>query len=119
MEQSLLFEFLEEKYHYYNRPAFIETDPISIPRLFTQREDVEIIGFVMATISWGNRRSIISNGHKLVNYMGQSPYDFVMSYSKTAAQKLKAKKFVHRTLNAEDLHYFISSISSNCQVLSK
>jgi uncharacterized protein (TIGR02757 family) len=111
MEQSLLFEFLEEKYHYYNRPAFIETDPISIPRLFTQREDIEIIGFVMATISWGNRRSIISNGHKLVNYMGQSPYDFVMSYTKTAAQKLKAKKFVHRTFNADDLHYFICSIN--------
>ena len=110
MEKSLLYEFLEEKYHFYNRPAFIETDPISIPRLFIQREDIEIIGFIVATISWGNRRSIISNSHKLVNYMGQSPFDFVMSYDKMAAQKLKAKKFVHRTFNAEDLHYFITSI---------
>jgi uncharacterized protein (TIGR02757 family) len=110
MEQSLLFEFLEEKYHFYNRPDFIETDPISIPRLFTLKADIEIIGFITATISWGNRRSIITNGNKLANYMGQSPYDFVMSYNKTAAQKLKTKKFVHRTFNADDLHYFINSI---------
>jgi uncharacterized protein (TIGR02757 family) len=110
MEQSLLFEFLEEKYHFYNRPSFIETDPISIPSLFSKREDIEIIGFITATISWGNRRSIITNGHKLANYMGQSPFDFVMSYDKAAAQKLKAKRFVHRTFNADDLHYFICSL---------
>lgn len=110
MEQALLFEFLEEKYHFYNRQDFIASDPISIPRLFTQKEDIEIIGFIIATISWGNRRTIINNGHKLVNYMGQSPYDFVMSYDKTAAQKLKAKKFVHRTFNADDLDYFIAAL---------
>ncbi len=112
MEQALLLEFLEEKYHFYNRPAFIESDPISIPRLFTHNADIEIIGFIIATISWGNRRSIISNGHKLANYMGHSPYDFVMTYNKTAAQKLKAKKFVHRTFNADDLHYFIAALQN-------
>ena len=110
MDNSLLYEFLEEKYQYYNRPSFIATDPISIPRLFTQKEDIEIIGFIIATISWGNRRSIINNGHKLVNYMGNAPYDFVMSYNRSAAQKLKAKKFAHRTFNADDLDYFITSI---------
>jgi uncharacterized protein (TIGR02757 family) len=112
MEQNLLFEFLEEKYHFYNRTKFIETDPISIPRLYTQRQDIEIIGFIIATISWGNRRSIINNGHKLTNYMGNSPFDFVMNYNKAAAQKLKSKQFVHRTFNADDLHYFIISLQN-------
>lgn len=110
MENELLFEFLEEKFHLYNRPSFIETDPISIPRLFIQKEDIEIIGFIIATISWGNRRSILTNGNKLVNLMGNSPFDFVMSYNKKTAQKLLAKKFVHRTFNADDLHYFMYSI---------
>jgi len=112
MDNTLLFEFLEEKYHFYNRPKFIESDPISIPRLFSQKEDIEIIGFVIATISWGNRRSIINNGHKLMDYLGNSPYDYVMNYNKNAAQKLKSKKFVHRTFNPDDLHYFISSIKN-------
>jgi uncharacterized protein (TIGR02757 family) len=112
MDKSLLFEFLEEKYYYYNRPAFIESDPISIPRQFTQKEDIEIIGFIIATISWGNRQSIINNGHKLVAYFGNSPFDYVMSYNKTTAQKLKSKKFVHRTFNADDLNYFIVSLKN-------
>lgn len=110
MEQMLLYEFLEEKYRLYNQPAFIESDPIQIPRLFSTKEDIEIIGFIIATISWGNRRSILTNGHKLAQYMGHSPYDFVMNYNKTSAQKLKTKNFVHRTFNADDLHYFITSI---------
>ena len=112
MNDVLLFEFLEEKYHFYNRPQFIETDPISIPSLFTQKEDIETIGFIIATISWGNRKSIINNGHKLIEHLGHSPFDFVMNYNKNAAQKLKSKKFVHRTFNADDLHYFITAIQA-------
>jgi uncharacterized protein (TIGR02757 family) len=107
MEESLLFEFLEEKYHYYNRRSFIEYDPISIPHLFSHREDIEIAGFIIATISWGNRRSIINNGHQLMQHMGQSPHDYVMSYNKKAASQLMSKGFVHRTFNAIDLDYFI------------
>lgn len=110
MDESLLFEFLEEKYHFYNKPAFIETDPVSIPKLFTQKEDIEIIGFIMATISWGNRRSIINNGHKLANYFGNAPYDYIMNYNKSAAKKLATRKFVHRTFNSDDLDYFIRAI---------
>jgi uncharacterized protein (TIGR02757 family) len=110
MDESLLFEFLEEKYHFYNRSKFIETDPISIPKQFHRKEDIEIIGFIMATISWGNRRSIINNGNKLVSYMGSSPYDYMMSYNKQTAKKLLNKNFVHRTFNAHDLDYFIGAI---------
>jgi uncharacterized protein (TIGR02757 family) len=112
MDESLLFEFLEEKYHFYNKPSFIESDPISIPRLFSIKEDIEIIGFIMATISWGNRRSIINNGLKLASYFGHSPYDYVMSYNKLASQKLFTKNFVHRTFNAHDLDYFIKAIQN-------
>lgn len=111
MDNSLLYEFLEEKFHLYNRPSFIESDPISIPKMFHLKEDIEIIGFLIATISWGNRRSIINNGHKLANYMGNSPYDFVMSFNKIAALKLKEKNFVHRTFNADDLNYFIEALA--------
>jgi uncharacterized protein (TIGR02757 family) len=110
MEESLLFEFLEEKYQYYNQRSFIESDPISIPHLFTQREDIEIAGFIIATISWGNRKSIIQNGHRLMHFMGQSPFDYVMSYNKKAAATLIKKGFVHRTFNSSDLDYFIVAI---------
>lgn len=107
MKKSELFEFLEEKTKLYERKNFIDNDPISIPHQFTRKEDIEIIAFIVATISWGNRKSIIANGNKLVNITGESPYDFVMNVS---ASRLKKIKFVHRTFNETDLTQFMYSL---------
>jgi uncharacterized protein (TIGR02757 family) len=97
-------DFLDEKAFAYNQPFFIAHDPISIPHRFTQKEDIEISGFIAATIAWGNRKSIIQNANKLMDKMGESPHDFVMTAS---PKQLKSLAFVHRTFNSEDLHCFI------------
>ncbi len=117
MKKTELFEFLEEKAKLYERIAFIENDPISIPHRFSRKEDIEIIAFIVATISWGNRKSIISNGNKLCEIMGESPYDFVMNAGVSHFDKLnnrstdlKKIKFVHRTFNATDLQEFILAL---------
>ena len=56
-----LKSFLDEKVILYNNTNFIESDPVQIPHLFTQKEDIEIAGFLSATIAWGNRKMIIKN----------------------------------------------------------
>src|SRR5690606_31571448 len=91
-------------------PNFIETDPIQIPHKFSLKEDIEIAGFLVATIAWGNRKSIINNGNKLMDLMGNSPYDFVMDFSENNSQSLS--NFVHRTFNSEDLLYFLKSLQN-------
>ena len=48
-----LKEFLDEKFDLYNRESFIDTDPIQIPKLFSRKEDIEIAGFLSASIAWG------------------------------------------------------------------
>src|SRR5512133_22342 len=73
-----LHEFLELKYMQYNRPSFIEVDPVCIPHLFTKRQDIEIAGFLAATISWGNRKSIVANARRLVEMMDHDPHGFIM-----------------------------------------
>ena len=78
-----LKEFLDFKSDRYNDVSFIEDDPISIPNLFSKKKDIECIGLIMATISWGNRRSIIKNGHQLVEIMGNEPYDYVINASES------------------------------------
>lgn len=107
MKTEDLHDFLEEKAKLFERKNFIENDPISIPHQFSKKEDIEIIAFIVATISWGNRKSIISNGNKLVQLMGESPYDFTMSATKRQLQKLE---FTHRTFNSTDLQQFILSL---------
>jgi uncharacterized protein (TIGR02757 family) len=101
-------DLLDVKYHQFNHPDFIETDPISIPHLFTQKEDIEIAGFLAATIAWGQRITILKNGRLLMQYMEESPYDFIMHAEKEDLKRFK--KFVHRTFNGEDAIYFIKAL---------
>ena len=108
LNKTELKEFLDEKAAFYEQPKFIETDPVQIPHLFTLKEDIEIAGFLTATISWGNRKSILNNAHKLILLMGNSPYDFVMNHTEDQLDSLEG--FVHRTFNSIDLSYFIKAL---------
>lgn len=108
MNQSELKSFLDEKVIQYNTLDFIESDPVQIPHLFTLKEDIEIAGFLSATIAWGNRKMIIKNSHKMMELMGNSPYDFVMSYTEDNLAQLET--FVHRTFNGQDFASFIKSL---------
>lgn len=107
MEQDLkeLKDFLDEKVAQYNNPTFIELDPIQIPHSYTRKEDIEISGFLSATISWGNRTSIVKNAKRMLSYMGDSPYDFIINHNEQHLKKMDG--FVHRTFNSVDLLTFI------------
>ncbi|WP_188619761.1 TIGR02757 family protein [Flavobacterium suaedae] len=100
--------FLDEKVILYNKPDFIESDPIQIPHSFTQKEDIEIAGFLSATIAWGNRKMIINNARKMMELMGNTPYDFVMEHKEHHLEALDG--FVHRTFNGVDFSTFIKAI---------
>ncbi|CAL2074582.1 TIGR02757 family protein [Tenacibaculum sp. 190524A05c] len=108
MTQKELKEFLDEKAAFYENIDFIESDPIQIPHQYTLKEDIEIAGFLSATIAWGNRKMIINNASKMMELMGNSPYDFVMNHTDDDLEKFDG--FVHRTFNAEDFKFFIQSL---------
>ena len=108
MTAGELHEFLEQKVVQYNTIQFIESDPIQIPHLFTVKEDIEIAGFLTATISWGNRKMILQNAHKMMQLLGNSPFDYVMSHSESDLQRLE--QFVHRTFNGTDFSTFIRGL---------
>lgn len=101
-----LRDFLNEKADVYNNSEFIQDDPIQIPHRFSLKQDVEIAGFLAATISWGNRKSIIKSAEKMLDVMGNSPYDFVINHSENDLKSIEQKS-IHRTFNGEDFTYFI------------
>jgi uncharacterized protein (TIGR02757 family) len=111
MNQTELKSFLDEKVELYNNPNFIESDPIQIPHLFSQKEDIEIAGFLSATIAWGNRKMIIKNSHRMMDLMGNAPYDFVMSHTENDLERMET--FVHRTFNGQDFASFIRSLQKS------
>lgn len=100
-----LKEILEEKAELYNRINFIEDDPISIPHLFSKREDIEISGLLTAIISWGQRKTLIRNAREMMLRMDDAPFDFVMHHSETDLKRFQ--NFVHRTFNGNDCQFFI------------
>ena len=108
LAQSELKNFLDEKYELYNKPKFIESDPISVPHRFTKKEDIEIAAFFSATIAWGQRPTIIRNALRLMELMDNEPYAFILSHSEGDLKVFKG--FAHRTFNADDAIYFIRSL---------
>jgi len=100
--------FLDQKFLQYNSPGFIADDPVSVPHQFTLKQDIEISGFLAATISWGNRKSIVGNARRLIQMMDDSPYDF-LSNAKQADFK-PFLRFVHRTFNGDDCLFFLTSL---------
>lgn len=108
MEKQELKELLERLRDKYNHTDFIEHDPISVPHRFSSKEDIEIAGFLAATIAWGNRKAIVKNAHRMLDLMDGSPYDFVVNCTDSDLDRLMV--FVHRTFNGEDFKCFVKSL---------
>jgi len=110
LNKTDLKEFLDEKVELYNRPSFIESDPISIPHQYTKKQDIEIAGFLAATIAWGNRTMILRNANRMMEMLDHSPYEFIMNSSDDELGIIKS--FVHRTFNSTDLIYFLKALQN-------
>src|SRR5215217_703163 len=98
-----LKEFLERKVDEYNRPSFIEQDPVSVPHLFTKKQDIEIAGFFASIFAWGNRTTIINKSKELMQLMDNAPFDFISTHEEKDLKHLL--QFRHRTFNVTDLLY--------------
>lgn len=110
MQITEIKDLLEYKSEFYNRPEFIQGDPVSIPHRFSKKEDIEISGFLTAMISWGQRKTIISNADILMNALDNSPYEFIMHAENSDLAHLQ--NFKHRTFNGIDCKFFINSLQN-------
>jgi uncharacterized protein (TIGR02757 family) len=110
MTRSEIKAFLDEKAEQYERPDFIPHDPIQVVHEFSRKQDVEIVGFLTATIAWGQRITIINNARKICELMDQSPHEFVLNHSDSDLKMLQ--RFKHRTLNGDDLVVILNGLKS-------
>jgi len=102
--------FLDQKVLSFNHSSFIETDPIQVPKLFTSKENVEIAGFLAATLAWGQRPTIIRNSLKLISLMNNNPIEFLLSTPEEEWEVFQS--FKHRTFNGIDCLYFLKSLKN-------
>ncbi len=92
-----------------NYQEFIDNDPISIPKRFKIKEDIEIASFLASILAWGQRKTIINNTNKLMGWMGEEPHRFLLEHSNNELKVFE--KFVHRTFNGTDCLYFIEVLT--------
>jgi uncharacterized protein (TIGR02757 family) len=102
---QIIIDLLNEKYELFNQPNFIQHDPISIPHQFNKKQDIEITGFIAATLAWGQRKTIINKCNELIELMDNAPYDFIKNHQDSDLKRFLA--FKHRTFNATDTLYFL------------
>src|SRR3954451_13918128 len=105
IDENKLKDFLDDKVEKYNQPSFIKDDPVSIPHLFSKKQDIEIAGFFAAIFAWGNRTIIIKKSKELMQLMEMQPHEFCLNHEPGDLKRLL--QFRHRTFNATDLLYFI------------
>lgn len=105
MQPKDIIALLNAKVTEYNHPNFIKDDPILIPHLFSQLQDIEIAGFFAAIFAWGNRTTIIQKSRELMDLMNNTPYRFCMDHREVDLRRLMG--FKHRTFNTTDLLYFV------------
>lgn len=101
-----LKEFLDSKVEAYNQPGFIALDPISIPHMFSKKQDIEISGFIASILAWGQRKTIINKCIELLAMMDNAPHDFMLNHSENDLKPFL--NFKHRTFNDIDTLYFIA-----------
>lgn len=109
MNSEELRGILDDKYLKYNNINFIETDPICVPHLFSKKENIEISGFLTATIAWGKRIIIIKNAQKLMELMGNDPHEYLLNSEES--DWIHLSDFCHRTFLGVDLVYFIKALA--------
>ena len=104
MQQDLR-DTLDHYANKFNKPEFIDLDPISIPHQFSLKQDIEISAFWTAMLAWGQRKTIINKSTELMKLMDNSPYDFVKNHKESDRKAFL--NFKHRTFNATDCLYFL------------
>lgn len=101
---------LDEAADRYERPDFLEDDPLGIPHRFSDPEDIAIAGFLAATLAWGNRKSILRSCDDLIDRMDGAPAEFIRGAGPEALSAMKG--FVHRTFQEEDARRFVRCLQS-------
>jgi len=105
IKHDVLKAQLEAAVAYFQKPSFIEADPILLPHRFSQRQDIEIAGFIAAIFAWGQRKTIIAKASEFLSLMDDQPYQFILNHNE---QDLKAfTSFKHRTFQGTDALFIV------------
>ncbi|MGI6393901.1 MAG: TIGR02757 family protein [bacterium] len=106
-----LKQLFESLYLKFNKKEFVNPDPLIFLYDYENIKDREIIGLIASTLAYGRVAQILASVKKIVEPMGKSPYDFVMSHKKRELEK-KYDGFKHRFTVSDEIVNLLTGIKS-------
>lgn len=61
----------------YETKDFIKDDPIQFPHKYSDKKDIELVGFISSLFAYGNRKIFIKKLDELFGYMQNEPVNFI------------------------------------------
>ncbi|MFZ8836078.1 MAG: TIGR02757 family protein [Flavobacteriales bacterium] len=101
--------FLLEKADHFETLDFVADDPISVPHRYRNPRDIELAGFIAASLAWGQRKTILKNALRFLERMDESPYDYLLQATDREIEVTSAG-FVHRTFQPRDAKVFLHAL---------
>ncbi len=111
MSAPELKTYLERLVKAFERPAFIQDDPIAVAHGFDDPRDQEVIGLYSALLAWGRRETVLTKMATLCDLMDWRPYEFVMHFDRGQLSDRLAD-FKHRTFQPLDAIWFTRNLST-------
>lgn len=91
----------------FNRPEFIDDDPVQFPRMFSDKKDIEIASLLASTIAWGNRTMICRDANRMFSLMDWQPYNYVID---RGYEELPPDGNIHRTFFNRNLAHYLRGL---------
>lgn len=102
---------LDKVYDRFNRPEFIDPDPLALVRIYPDPADREVVGLLAAGLAYGRVRSILNSLDRLLPELGPSPATFVdVSPPRTLLRVTHG--FRHRWTSGEDVTELLLGVRS-------
>lgn len=90
-----------------NQPDFALSDPVQFPKAFTTKQDIEIAAILAATLAWGNRKMIIRDVARLLDFAEGEPLRWLMHRD---FECIDDDANIHRTIFGRDIKWLLRGL---------
>ncbi|GAB6281130.1 MAG: TIGR02757 family protein [Thermovirga sp.] len=106
---SVLAGHFEEMYRRYNRPEYVDPDPVSVVRSYCSLPDREVAAVVSSCLAYGRASQIVKSVRAVLDPMGDTPAGFIAKSSPGKIMNL-CEGFRHRFTDSRDLYELLLSV---------
>ena len=111
LSPDTLRDYLDPLVRRFERSAFIEDDPISVPHAFDDPDDQVIMGLFASLLAWGRRDIMLRKLGELCERFEMRPAAFIRDF-RMERDASRLEGFVHRTFNDQDLIGLVAALNT-------